>query len=73
MLAGDIDIDCPVRLLQGMKDTDVPWRTALAVADKLTGDDVEITLVKHGDHRLSEPTDLARLDRTLDRLIDEVT
>ncbi|MFP6745490.1 MAG: alpha/beta hydrolase [Alphaproteobacteria bacterium] len=73
LLVGDIAIDCPVRLLQGMKDTDVPWRTALAVADKLTGDDVEITLVKHGDHRLSEPTDLARLGRTLDRLIDEVT
>ena len=73
LLKGDIVIDCPVRLLQGMKDADVPWRTALAVADKLTGTDVEVTLVKDGDHRLSEPTDLARLGTTLDRLIEDVS
>jgi pimeloyl-ACP methyl ester carboxylesterase len=72
LLTGDIAIDCPVRLLQGMKDTDVPWRTALAVADKLTGGDVEVILVKDGDHRLSEPQDLARLGVTLNRLIEQV-
>ena len=72
LLKDDIAIDCPVRLLQGMKDADVPWRTALAVADKLTGDDVEVVLVKDGDHRLSEPQDLARLGVVLDRLIEQV-
>ncbi len=72
LLKDDIAIDCPVRLLQGMKDADVPWRTALAVADKLSGGDVEVILVKDGDHRLSEPQDLARLGVTLDRLIEQV-
>ena len=73
LLNDDIAVDCPVRLLQGMKDADVPWRTALAVAQKLTGDDVEVILVKEGDHRLSEPADLRRLGRVLDRLIDDVS
>lgn len=54
----------PVRIVQGMADPDVPWRHALKVADAFAGADVEILLVKSGDHRLSEPGDLARLVRT---------
>ncbi len=54
----------PVRIVQGMADPDVPWRHALKVADAFAGTNVEILLVKSGDHRLSEPDDLARMMRT---------
>ena len=54
----------PVRIIHGMADPDVPWRHALKVAAAFAAADVEITLVKSGDHRLSEPPDLARLVRT---------
>src|SRR5690606_33239342 len=63
-----LPISCPVRLMQGMRDTDVPWRTALAIAEKLEGEDVHVTLVKDGDHRLSRDQDLDLLFRTLARL-----
>ncbi len=68
MLRAPIDIACPVRLLQGMQDTAVPWRTALTLADRLTGDDVIVTLIKDGDHRLSRDQDLARLAAIIDEL-----
>lgn len=55
----------PVRLIHGMEDADVPWRTSLAIADRLTTPDVRITLVKDGDHRLSRPQDIALLCRTV--------
>ena len=58
----------PVRIVQGMADPDVPWRHALKVADAFAGADVEIALVKSGDHRLSEPRDLARLLRTTEEV-----
>lgn len=67
-----IAFDGPVHLLQGMQDPDVPWRTALAIADQLTSNDVTITLVKDGDHRLSQPADLARLDRAVRALCETV-
>ncbi len=69
LLAGPIAIRCPVRLLQGMEDTAVPWETALRIAERLESQDVEITLVKGGDHRLSGPADLDRLFGTIDALI----
>ena len=72
LLGGPIALTCPVRLLQGMADRDVPWRTALTLADRLAGDDVEVTLIKRGDHRLSEPHHLERLCRTLDALIEGI-
>lgn len=61
LLRDTINLFCPVRLIQGQKDADVPWRTALKIADCLASDDVEVTLVKDGDHRLSRDHDLARL------------
>ncbi|MEM7171137.1 MAG: alpha/beta hydrolase [Pseudomonadota bacterium] len=70
LLDGPIPISCPVRLLQGQKDEAVPWETAQKISDALASDDVEVTIVKGGDHRLSEPHDLDRLNRTLDRLFD---
>lgn len=56
-----IPIACPVRLIHGTADPDVPWKLSLDLMDRLTSTDVEVTLVKGGGHRLSEPEDLARL------------
>lgn len=62
-------VRCPVRLLHGQRDADVPWETALKIASALDSTDVEVTLVKDGDHRLSRPHDLQRLRRTLEPLL----
>ena len=72
LLRAPIPLTCPVRLLQGMRDEDVPWQTALRLAEALESEDVEMTLVKAGDHRLSEPVDLQRLEATLQRLLDDL-
>ncbi len=55
----------PVRLLQGQRDPDVPWETALRIAETVTGEDVQVVLVKDGDHRLSRAGDLALLRRVV--------
>jgi pimeloyl-ACP methyl ester carboxylesterase len=68
-----IPIACPVRLLHGMRDPDVPWQTSLALAEQLASRDVSVTLVKEGDHRLSGESDLALLERTVAALIDELS
>jgi pimeloyl-ACP methyl ester carboxylesterase len=65
LLDAPIALDCPIRLLHGQRDPDVPWETALHIAERLTGADVQVTLVKDGDHRLSRPRDLALLERVL--------
>jgi pimeloyl-ACP methyl ester carboxylesterase len=62
----------PVRLIHGLEDRDVPWQTSVRLAEKLTAADVEVTLVKGGGHRLSEPADLARMEATLDGLLRAV-
>lgn len=69
ILPGPVAIDCPVRILQGGADPDVPWRHALALAEAITGGDVVFTLIKDGDHRLSRPQDIERLLATLDELV----
>jgi pimeloyl-ACP methyl ester carboxylesterase len=56
-----IEVGCPVTILQGMLDKEVPWRHASALVAQLASDDVVLTLVKDGDHRLSRPEDLERL------------
>jgi pimeloyl-ACP methyl ester carboxylesterase len=61
VLKEPLSLNCPVRLLQGMQDRDVPWTYASKVADTIVGDDVRITLIKDGDHRLSREQDLALL------------
>ena len=58
-------IRCPLRILHGMADLDVPWRGSLDIVELLASDDVEVTFVKSGDHRLSEPADIARLLATV--------
>jgi pimeloyl-ACP methyl ester carboxylesterase len=63
------DPGCPVRILQGMQDPDVPWRHALALVDLLQGGDVEFTLIKDAEHRQSRPQDLQRLLATIASLV----
>ncbi|MXO68988.1 alpha/beta fold hydrolase [Altererythrobacter marinus] len=65
LLSREIAIDCPVRLLHGQADPDVPWGTSLRTAAALRSDDVQVTFVKDGDHRLSREQDIALLLRTL--------
>jgi pimeloyl-ACP methyl ester carboxylesterase len=61
LLGGSIDVGCPVRILQGAQDPDVPWRHAFALAHRLPVDDVVLTMIQDGDHRLSRPQDIARM------------
>ena len=61
LLGGLIETGCPVRILQGVKDEDVPWQHAVELTSRLAHDDVVLTLVKDGDHRLSRPEDIERL------------
>jgi pimeloyl-ACP methyl ester carboxylesterase len=63
-----IALTCPVRLLHGQRDDVVPWRTALAISDRVTGQDCRVILVKDGDHRLSRPRDIALLCETVGAL-----
>jgi len=72
LLRDAINLACPVRLIHGQKDCDVPWQTALRIADCLATTDVEVTLVKDGDHRLSRDEDLARLVRVVAALAARV-
>ncbi len=72
LLDAPIDLACPVRLLQGTADAEVPADWALKLQRALTSDDVEATLVKDADHRLSSERDLQRLRDTLDRLFRDL-
>jgi pimeloyl-ACP methyl ester carboxylesterase len=65
LLGGMIECGCPVRILQGVADLDVPWQHAKALVARLACDDVVLTLVKDGDHRLSRPEDIERLIRAV--------
>ena len=65
LLGGMIETGCPVRILQGVEDPDVPWHHAVELVSRLASDDVVLTLVKDGDHRLSRPEDIERLIRAV--------
>ena len=69
VLRAPLPIAVPVRLLHGQRDPDVPWRLSLKTAETIAGDDVQVVLVKDGDHRLSRPQDLALLARTVADLL----
>ncbi len=71
VLTGQIALDCPIRLLHGQADPDVPWELALTIAGQARSSDVEVVLVKDGDHRLSRPSDLALLCRTVAALVGQ--
>jgi pimeloyl-ACP methyl ester carboxylesterase len=68
LLGGTIQTGCPVHVLQGMRDPDVPWRHALTLMEHLSGDESVITLIKDGDHRLSREEDLVRLVAAIEGL-----
>jgi pimeloyl-ACP methyl ester carboxylesterase len=61
LLGATIKVGCPVRILQGAQDPDVPWQHAFALAHRLPSDDVVLTMIQDGDHRLSRPQDIARI------------
>lgn len=71
-LTGTIAIDAPVRLLHGQRDADVPWEISARLAEALRSDDVQVTYIKDGDHRLSRPQDIALLLRTIGGLLDDL-
>lgn len=64
-----IGLETPIHLIQGQQDADVPWQTALKIADRVIGDEVAVTLVKDGEHRLSRPQDLALIFEAVQRLL----
>ncbi|MCW5772649.1 MAG: alpha/beta hydrolase [Rhodospirillaceae bacterium] len=72
VLGAPIPLRCPVRLIHGTADPDVPWQLSLEIAERLESDDVEVILVKDGDHRLSSDRDLARLCRAAEDVCREV-
>lgn len=71
VLDSDLALTCPVRLLHGQLDTDVPWELSLRIAAALRSDDVQVTLIKDGDHRLSREGDIALLLRVVAALLEE--
>jgi pimeloyl-ACP methyl ester carboxylesterase len=68
LLRGPIALACPVRLLHGMADPDVPYTTSLRLAERLAGTEVVLELIEDGDHRLSREEDLVRLMAAVDDL-----
>ena len=69
VLRNEIPLDCPVRLLHGLEDTSVPWKTALKIQNMVRSKDVEVTLIKNGDHRLSSEEDLEKLKKTVMEIV----
>ena len=72
MLTEPLDTHCPVHILQGMQDPDVPHTHAQKLLEFLPKDDVTLTLIKDGDHRLSRPEDLAVLKRSVSAMVERV-
>lgn len=70
LLQAQIPLACPVHLVQGQADPDVPWRTALRLMDGIDGPRVVVTLIKDGDHRLSRDRDLVRIGAAVRDVID---
>lgn len=72
VLTDIIETGCPVHILQGCQDEDVPYSHALLLTEHLPVDNVTLTLVRDGDHRLSRPQDLDLLIRSLDMMIAQI-
>ena len=72
LLDRPVPVRCPVHLLHGQLDPDVPWQTSLRLAARLESEAVTVELVKDGDHRLSREEDLRRLAAALDRVLEQV-
>lgn len=72
VLTGTIDTHCPVHILQGMADRDVPWQHAMKLVEHLPADDVTLSLIRDGDHRLSRPQDLEMIVAALEGLVSRI-
>lgn len=72
VLADRIDTHCPIHIIQGMADPDVPHSHALKLVEHLPADDVTLSLVRDGDHRLSRPQDLDLLIRAIETMIADI-
>lgn len=73
VLQSPIPITCPVRLIHGLKDEDVPWHISMQVAERVLSPDVDVILRRHGQHRMSEKDDIKLMVYTIDDLIDKLT
>ena len=73
ILQKSISLNCPVKLIHGMQDQDVPFEYSIRLAERLQSTDVDVTLVKDGDHRLSAPRDIQRMTGILNALCQEVS
>jgi pimeloyl-ACP methyl ester carboxylesterase len=71
VLDGIIETGCPVHILQGMQDPDVPYSHALKLLNHLPADDVVMTLIRDGDHRLSRPQDIERMLAAVEGMVAE--
>ena len=71
VMTGPIDTHCPVHILQGMADPDVPHEHALKLVSLLPADDMTLSLIPDGDHRLSRPQDLELLIRAVEAVIEQ--
>ena len=69
MLDDVIGLDIPIHLLHGQADVDVPWETSITLAKQVIGEDVTLTLIKDGDHRLNRPADLELMLAALSRML----
>ncbi|CAB1341012.1 unnamed protein product [Coregonus sp. 'balchen'] len=73
VLQSPIPITCPVRLIHGLKDDDVPWHISMQVAERVLSPDVDVILCRHGQHRMAEKDDIKLMVYTIDDLIDKLT
>lgn len=73
ILTGIVETRCPVHILQGMEDADVPYAHALKLVEHLPVDDVTLTLIRDGDHRLSRPQDLDLLTRSVETMVSNLS
>jgi pimeloyl-ACP methyl ester carboxylesterase len=72
LLGQEIPLEIPVHLIHGMADTDVPWRTSLETLQQLRSVNINLTLIKKGDHRLSTPADLAIITQAITSMISRI-
>jgi pimeloyl-ACP methyl ester carboxylesterase len=66
-----IETGCPVHVIQGMQDPDVPWTHAVKLMERFAFDDAVLTLIRDGDHRLSRPEDIQRLTKAVEAILEE--
>ena len=69
LLHDTIALRCPLRLMHGLRDADVPWQTSQRLLERYVGEDARLTLFKDGEHRLSRTQDLALLDQLINELL----